>query len=54
MEQAGYYTKSQIVAKMGGDFYENLRSISREQEAAERLGVTLDRDIIESDQEVIE
>lgn len=54
MEQAGYYTKSQIVAKMGGDFYENLQSISREQDAAERLGVTLDRDIIESEQEVIE
>jgi len=40
-------TKAQIVAKIGGDFDENLAEIAREQTAAERLGVELDRDIIE-------
>ena len=54
MEQAGYYTKAQIVAKMGGDFYENLSEIAREQQAAEDLNVTLDRDILESEPEELE
>jgi lambda family phage portal protein len=47
MEQAGYMTKAQIVAKLGGDFDENLAELAREQAAAERLGVELDRDIVE-------
>jgi len=40
-------TKAQIVAKLGGDFDENLAELAREQAAAERLGVELDRDIVE-------
>ena len=47
MEQAGYMTKAQIVAKLGGDFYDNLAELSREQQAADDLNVELDRDIIE-------
>lgn len=47
MEQAGYMTKAQIVAKLGGDFYDNLTEFSREQQAATELGVELDRDIID-------
>jgi capsid protein len=54
MEQAGYMTKSQIVAKLGGDFYDNLTELSREQQQAEDLNVELDRDIIEPTEEVIE
>jgi len=54
MEQAGYMTKSQIVAKLGGDFYDNLTELAREQQAAVDLSVELDRDIIEPTQEVIE
>jgi len=47
-------TKSQIVAKLGGDFYDNLTELSREQQAAVDLSVELDRDIIDPTQEVIE
>jgi capsid protein len=47
-------TKSQIVAKLGGDFYDNLTELSREQQQAEDLNVELDRDIIEPTEEVIE
>lgn len=54
MEQAGYMTKAQIVAKLGGDFYDNLTEFSREQQAASELGVELDRDIIEQPPEVTE
>jgi lambda family phage portal protein len=54
MEQAGYMTKSQIAAKLGGDFYDNLTELSREQQAAVDLSVELDRDIIDPTQEVIE
>jgi lambda family phage portal protein len=54
MEQAGYMTKSQIVAKLGGDFYDNLTELSREQQAAADLSVELDRDIVEAPPEVIE
>ena len=54
MEQAGYMTKAQIVAKLGGDFYDNLSEFSREQQAAGDLNVELDRDIIKEPPEVIE
>ena len=45
-EQAGYMTKSQIIAQSGGDFDDNLAEIARETALATDLGVTLDRDII--------
>ena len=54
MEQAGYYTKSQIVAKLGGDFYDNLTEFAREQQTAQELNVELDRDIIEEPLEEVE
>lgn len=47
MEQAGYMTKAQIVARMGGDFDENIAEIAREQKVVEGMGVTLDQDIID-------
>ena len=47
-------TKAQIVAKLGGDFYDNLSEFSREQQAAGDLNVELDRDIIKESPEVIE
>ena len=54
MEQAGYMTKAQIVAKLGGDFFDNLTEFSREQQAAEELNVELDRDIIDELPEEVE
>lgn len=54
MEQAGYMTKAQIVAKLGGDFFDNLTEFSREQQAAEDLNVELDRDIIDELPEEVE
>jgi len=54
MEQAGYMTKAQIVAKLGGDFFDNLTEFSREQQAAEELSVELDRDIIDELPEEVE
>ena len=54
MEQAGYMTKAQIVAKLGGDFFDNLTEFSREQQAAEELNVALDRDIIDELPEEVE
>jgi len=54
MEQAGYMTKAQIVAKLGGDFFDNLTEFSREQQAAEALNVELDRDIIDELPEEVE
>jgi len=54
MEQAGYMTKAQIVAKLGGDFYDNLTEFSREQQVAADLNVELDRDIIEEPPEEAE
>ncbi len=54
MEQAGYMTKAQIVAKLGGDFFDNLTEFSREQQAAEELKVELDRDIIDELPEEVE
>ena len=46
-EQAGYITKTEIVARNGGDFDDNIATISREQQIASEAKVTLDRDIIE-------
>ena len=54
MEQAGYMTKAQIVAKLGGDFFDNLTEFSREQQAALELSVELDRDIIDELPEEVE
>jgi len=54
MEQAGYMTKAQIVAKLGGDFFDNLTEFSREQQAASELSVELDRDIIDELPEEVE
>lgn len=45
MEAAGYKTKAQIVAELGGDLDENLQQLAREKKLAEELGVTLDADI---------
>lgn len=45
MEAAGYKTKAQIVAELGGDLDENLQQIAREKKLADELGVKLDADI---------
>ena len=45
-EQAGYMTKSQVIAQTnGGDYDDIVSEISREQEVAKSLGVTLDKDL---------
>lgn len=46
MEAAGYKTKAQIVAELGGDLDENLQQLAREKKMASELGVTLDADIV--------
>ena len=44
-EQAGYMTKSQVIAQTnGGDYDDIVSEIAREQDVAEGLGVTLDKD----------
>lgn len=45
MEAAGYKTKAQIVAELGGDLDENLQQLAREKKLADELGVKLDADI---------
>lgn len=52
MENAGYYSKAQIVAKLGGDFYDNMNQIALERQTARELNVELDRDIIDQPPEV--
>ena len=45
-EQAGYMTKSQVIAMSGGGDYDDIvRELSREQEVADNLGVVLDKDL---------
>ena len=45
-EQAGYMTKSQVIAQTnGGDYDDIVSEIAREQDVAEGLGVTLDKDL---------
>ena len=45
-EQAGYMTKSQVIAQTnGGDYDDIVSEIAREQEVAKGLGVTLDKDL---------
>ena len=45
-EQAGYMSKSQVIAMSGGGDYDDIiREISREQDVAEGLGVKLDKDL---------
>lgn len=46
-EQAGYLTKSQIVAQNGGDYDDNITEIARERDLAATSNVTLDRDILD-------
>ena len=46
LEQAGYMTKSQVIAQTnGGDYDDIVSEIAREQEVAKSLGVTLDKDL---------
>ena len=45
-EQAGYMTKSQVIAQTnGGDYDDIVSEIAREQDVAQSLGVTLDKDL---------
>ena len=45
-EQAGYMSKSQVIAQTnGGDYDDIVSEIAREQDVAEGLGVTLDKDL---------
>jgi len=45
-EQAGYMSKGQVIAATnGGDYDDIISEISREQEVAKELGVTLDKDL---------
>ena len=45
-EQAGYMSKSQVIAMSGGGDYDDIiREISREQDVAKGLGVNLDKDL---------
>lgn len=43
-EAAGYLTKSQIIAQLGGDLEENFQQLAREQELAQQLSLKLDAD----------
>lgn len=43
-EAAGYMTKSQIIAQLGGDLEENFQQIAREQDLAQQLTIALDAD----------
>ena len=45
-EQAGYMTKSQVIAQTnGGDYDDIVSEIAREQEVAKSLDVVLDKDL---------
>jgi len=45
-EQAGYISKGQVIAATnGGDYDDIVAELAREQEVAEGLGVTLDKDL---------
>ena len=45
-EQAGYISKSQVIAQTnGGDYDDIVSEIAREQDVADSLGVTLDKDL---------
>ena len=45
-EQAGYMSKSQVIAQTnGGDYDDIVSEIAREQDVADSLGVTLDKDL---------
>jgi lambda family phage portal protein len=44
-EQAGYMTKSQIIAQSGGDYDDNVSELAREQQLAKDAGLTLDKDL---------
>jgi len=46
-EQAGYITKSQIIAMNGGDYDTNVAETAREKQVAAEAGVVYDRDIID-------
>ena len=57
-EQAGYMTKSEVIAMSGGGDYDDIvREIAREQQVAKDLGVTLDKDLdleVEEGQPIVE
>jgi hypothetical protein len=44
-EQAGYMTKSQIIAQSGGDYDDNVSELAREQQLAKDAGLSLDKDL---------
>ena len=46
-EQAGYLSKSDVIAQGGGDYDDTIAAIAREATYAQQLGVTLDRDILD-------
>jgi lambda family phage portal protein len=48
MEAAGYMTKAQICAQLGGDFDENIQQLARERKSTSDAGVMLDGDIIQA------
>lgn len=43
-EAAGYMTKSQIIAQLGGDLEENFQQLARETDLAQQLSLSLDGD----------
>ena len=47
MEAAGYMTKAQICAQLGGDFDENIQQLAREKQTTTEAGVLLDADIMQ-------
>jgi|TARA_R100000482_G_scaffold100367_1_gene43769 lambda family phage portal protein len=44
-EQAGYMTKSDVIAYSGGDYDDNISALAREQQIASDAGVKLDKDL---------
>ena len=51
-EQAGYMTKSQVIAYSGGDYDDNIFELAREQQIAVDAGVKLDKDLDLTDEDV--
>ena len=51
-EQAGYMTKSQVIAYSGGDYDDNILELAREQQLAADAGVKLDKDLDLTDEDM--
>ena len=51
-EQAGYMTKSQVIAYSGGDYDDNIVELAREQQIAADAGVSLDKDLDLTDEDM--